>query len=139
MSGHANAPEQALRSVFLGAIKQLEEVAKTEFSSSMVEKVWDTVSKEKLKSLKESFILEFCDQILGSFEEAEVNAMLEEHKRTSVIRNMKYSTQLQVAFGLSQQNILDAVVEKANSMTTGWIPQIVDAVKKEGIQLPEQN
>jgi hypothetical protein len=63
--------------------------------------------------------------------------MLEEHKRKGAVKNMLYSSQLQVAFQLEQESIIDAVVKKANSMTKEWIPEIVDAVKKEGIELPD--
>lgn len=137
ISGHAEAPEQALQSVFKGAIQQLEKISKTKFENSMKDQVWNVVSKEKLKTLKETFILEFCEQILGSFSEDEASFMLEEHKRTGAVRNIIYSSQIQIAFALSQSSIIEAVVKKANSMTTKWIPEIYEAVRKEGIQLPE--
>lgn len=137
ISGHAKAPEQALKSIFTGAMQSLEEISKTKFESLMKEKIWLTVSGEKLKILREAFILEFCEKILGSFSDEEAAIMLEEHKRTGAVKNMLYSSQLQVAFQLEQESIINAVVKKANSMTEEWIPKIVDAVKKEGIELPD--
>ncbi len=50
---------------------------------------------------------------------------------------MIYSSQIQRAFALNQESIIDAVVKKANSMTKEWILEIVDAVKKEGVELPD--
>lgn len=134
ISGHAKAPEQALESIFTGVMQQLEVVAKTKFETSMKDRVWDKVSGDKLKTLKETFILKFCEKILGSFDEEEASAMLEEHKRTGAIKNIIYSSQLQKAFTSSQSSIIDAVVQKANSMTDAWIPEIVDAVRDEGIE-----
>ena len=137
ISGHAKAPEQALKSVFTAAMQQLEVIARTKFETPMRDRVWDRVSGDKLKALKEEFILEFCDKILGGFDEEAATAMLAEHKRTGDVKNLRYSTQLQVAFQLSQSSIIDAIVQKANSMTDSWIPEIVNAARSEGIELPE--
>lgn len=137
MSGHAKAPEQALKSIFKGAMQKLEEVANTNFEVLMKERVWSTVSNENLKTLKKTFILEFCDKILGIFNEEQASEMLEEHKRTGFVKNIIYSSQMQTAYALSQESIIDAVIKKANSMTDAWIPEIIEAVKKEGIELPE--
>jgi hypothetical protein len=137
MAGQAEAPEEALRSVFTGAIQQLEAIAKTQFETPIKGRVWDKVSGDKLKLLKETLILDVCDKILGSFNEEEVVAMLEEHRRTGFIKNMRYSAQVQVAFHFAQSSIINAVVEKAKSMTDDWIPKIVDAVRDEGIELPQ--
>jgi len=137
MLGHAEAPEEALRCIFTGAMQQLEQIAKTKFEAPMKDRVWDKVSGDRLKTIKETFILQFCDKILGSFNEEDATAMLEEHKRTGAVKTMRYSVPLQVAFQLSQSSIIDAVVQKANFMTDAWIPEIVNAVKSEGIELPE--
>lgn len=137
ISGDEPLPEQALKSIFKGAMEQLEVLAKTKFETPMKDRVWDRVSGDKLKALKETFILEFCERLLGSFDEEKASAMLEEHKRTGTIRNMVYSSQLQIAFALNQSSIIDAVVQKANSMTDAWLPEIVDAVRHEGVELPE--
>jgi hypothetical protein len=137
ISGHAKAPEQALQSVFTGAMENLEEISKTTFESSMKERVWSSVSEAKLKNLKEAFILEFCEKILGSFSNEEAGTMLEENKKLGAVKNILYSSRLQVAFALQQKSIIEAVVKKADSMTEEWIPEIVAAVKKEGIKLPD--
>ncbi len=137
ISGHAKAPEEALESIFLGAMQHLEKISKTTFDAPMKERVRNAVSAERLTGLKEVFILEFCEKILGDFDENDVSAMLEEHKRTGIITTQKYSQQLQIAFALNQGIIIDAVVNKANSMKDALFPEIVEAVKKEGIKLPE--
>ena len=137
LSGHTKAPEQALKCVFKGAMQHLEVVANTKFETSMKERVWEKVSKEKLKTLKETFILEFCDKILGDFNDEAVNEMIEEHKLIGIIKFSMNSIQLQTAYSLTQSSIIDTVVQKANSMIRDWIPEIVNAVKEEGIKLPE--
>jgi len=38
---------------------------------------------------------------------------------------------------LNNSTIIDSVVKKAGSMTNDWILEILDAVREEGIELPE--
>lgn len=87
MAGHANAPEQTLKSIFTGAMLQLKEIADCSFDVLMKEKVWNAVSVETSKYLKDTFMMEFCDKILGTFSEAEASEMLEEHKRTGFVKS----------------------------------------------------
>jgi hypothetical protein len=136
ISGHSKAPEQALKSIFTGAMQALEGVTKTKFENSMTQRVWNVVSEERLKTLRETLILEFCDKILGTFNDDETAIMLEEHKRTGAVRNVKYSFQIRYAYANNQNSIIDAVVKKAAAMTEEWIPEIVGAVKQEGVELP---
>lgn len=79
----------------------------------------------------------FFNKILGSFNEEDATAMLEEHRRTGFVKNMRYRVPLQIAFQLSQSSIIDTVVQKANSMIDAWIPEIVNAVRSEGIEFHE--
>lgn len=137
LTSDSKAPEEALQASFSGVMEQLEVIAHTKFDSSMKERVWNAVSEEKLKTLKTEFIYTVCERILGSFNEEDSRLMLEEHKNTGCIKNIRYTSGLQVAFHLSQSTIIDAVMQKATSMTKEWIPEIVEAVKKEGIALPE--
>jgi len=137
MAGHAGAPKQALESIFEGVIQQLEKIADKKFDASLKERVWNKVSKEHLKSLKEHFLLEFCEKILGTFSVNEAEEMLAEHKSTGFVRHFIYSSQIQTAYHLNQSAIIDSGVKKANSMTNDWIPEIVKAVREEGIELPE--
>lgn len=136
ISGHAQAPEQALKSVFTGAMQQLEVVANFKFETSMKDRVWEKVSGDKLKTLKETFILEVCEKILGGFDEKEAKAMLEEHKKNGAVQNTLYCLRLQDAFELKHASVIHAVVQKAHSMTVAWIPAIVDEVRREGVKLP---
>ncbi len=137
ISGHTTLPEQALESVFKGAMQQLEVVAHTKFESPMKERVWVAISGQRLRDIRETFMLEFCDQILGSFSEEEATEILEEHKRTGAVKNIMHSARIQTAYALCQSSIVDAVVKKASSMSNGLVPELVAAVKREGIELPE--
>ena len=137
LAGQANAPKDALESIFKGAINALEEESKTTISPSIKQRVWENVSKERLKTLTQAFLEEFCKETLGSFTEEEINQMLQEHKQTNVIKYSKLNIQLQVSFQLTQPLVIDVVVRKAQSMVTEWIPEIAAAVEKEGIKLPK--
>jgi hypothetical protein len=137
IAGDAKAPRQALRSVFKRVMKGLEERAHTKFEMAMKDRVWNAVSRQKLKTLRETLILEFCEKILGGFSDGEVDAMLEEHKRTGAVKNINHNVQLQTAYLLSKASIIDAVTQKADSMRDAWTPEIVAAVRHQGIELPE--
>lgn len=131
ISGHAEAPEQALNAIFNGAMQQLELVTKTNFEASMKDRVWDKVSRERLKTLKDAFTLEFCDKILGPYDEEEAMAILEEHRRTGHV------SCLQIGLFWYTSSIIESVVQKANSMKNDWLPEIISALKSEGIEIPE--
>lgn len=136
MSGHAKAPEQALKSIFNGAMLGIEEATNTTFEASTKERIWNAVSNEKLEMLKEHFMLDFCNKILGGFNEKQAGEMLEEHKKTGRVKNIIYSGQIQTAYYFNQELIIKDIAEKASSMADAWVPEIIEAVKKEGVQLP---
>lgn len=130
-------PEELLKSVFSDAMQQLEVVANISFESPMKEKVWSAVSNDKLKILNDTFIHEFCNKILKCFSDQEASIMLEERKKTGLIRTEAYLDQMGVVFDLNIELIHNAITEKANSIKDAWMLEIVEAVKKEGIALPE--
>ncbi len=131
IAGDATAPEDSLRSIYKGAFIRLEELLKTAPQSSVKERVWTIVSRERLPILKETLISAFCENILFAFEDKEISEMLEEHKRTGFVKNSIYSGQIQVAYFLKKEIIINTVVEKANSMTDDFIPDIVAALQDE--------
>lgn len=104
ISGHAKAPEEALKSIFTGIIQGLEVITKTKFNILMTDRVWNKISGEKLEILKKTFILEFCNKILGDFSEEETREMLEEHRRTGIIKNITYSTKIVEALVLNKNS-----------------------------------
>ncbi|MFZ0564864.1 MAG: hypothetical protein WAM28_01560 [Chlamydiales bacterium] len=134
MAGHANAPKQALESLFKGIMIGMEKQAGITFDTTLKERVWNKVSPERLKSLKAHFLLEFCDKILGSFKVNEAEAMLEEHKKTGFVKHIIYSAQIQTAYQLSFNAIIDSVMDKANSMTDSLVPDVFESLKGEGIE-----
>lgn len=135
IAGKSSVHEQALESVFVGVMSGIKETAKIEFEPSLKQRIWNKVSKSRLDSLKEFLLLKYCEKILGTFGNTELEEMLEEHKRTGYVKNDIYKAQLQIAYYFHHLHIIYAVVEKANSMTKDWIPEIVQAVREEGIVL----
>ena len=62
--------------------------------------------------------------------------MLEEHKRTGIICSCTYPLRIRLAYATNHSVIMDSVQIKAKSMNDNWIPEIVKAVREEGIELP---
>ena len=137
LAGEEKAPEKALKCVFDKAMLQLEDSTNTKFEISMKERVWNTVSPEKLKTLRNAFLQVFWDKMFVRINEYDFNGMLNEHISLGDIKNIRYKYRLERALLLLEKPILKAVNQKANSMVESWIPEIIDAVKKEGIELPE--
>lgn len=137
ITSNAHAPEQALRSVFMDTIRKLEKTAAVTLPPSTQEKVWTAVSPERLKILKDTFVVELYNKILSIFKDSEINEMLESHKQTGIIRYEIYSAHLPTAYTIYREDIVKTIVKKAESMPKEWIPEIIAVVKKEGFQLPE--
>lgn len=134
---NSKAPKQALESIFAGAILQIEAFAKTSFAPEMKERVWTVFSKDKLNILQDTLKTEFCHKILGSFNETETLEMVEEHKQHGAVMNQAYCWRLQIANALHHEEVSRSVINKAGSMTDAWIQELIEAVKKEGVALPE--
>lgn len=138
LAGHNTLPEDMLKELFEGAMNALEKRANAKFDEPMKERVWLSVSKDRLKRLKDTFISEVSKKILGSFEkESDVEAMLEEHKQNGMIRNPVYTAQIQTAFWFNRDDVRFAVRQKTGLMDEVLIPDLVEALKKEGIQFKE--
>lgn len=119
-------------------MQQLEDTAQSKFDAPMKDRVWNKISGTRLKTLRDTLTLAFCDKILSRFNEEESKAMLEEHKKTGTIKNLKYSIPLQQAYATHLSSVIDAVVQKTESMAHAWMPEIINAVKSEGIKLQPQ-
>lgn len=129
-------PKQVLEPIFKGAMQALEKIVEKQFDASLKERVWNKVSKKQLESLQEYFLLKFCKKILGIFDANETEKMLEEHKRTGSISRFTYAGKLRISYQFHHKNIIDSVIRKAHSMTDNWVPEIVKAIREEGVELP---
>lgn len=135
ISGHAKTPEQALESIFKGIVQQLEESAEIKLETFTKDKIWSIVSNERLDVLKSTLINEFCEKILGDFNENQVGEMLEDHKTKDFTQIGCYSQKINKLYADNQESIIETVVTKANSFTNDLIPEIIEALKNEGIEL----
>ncbi|MDP1608324.1 MAG: hypothetical protein Q8L98_03300 [Chlamydiales bacterium] len=137
IAGKANAPKQALESIFTGAMQALEKAANVSFQPVMKERVWEVISAQKLPILKEALLLGVCDNILGGFNDHQVAEMLAEHKATGFIKNPRYKDPINMAYRISGDAITQEVLRQAKIMSDEWVPEIIAAVKNEGIELPD--
>ncbi len=137
LSSEAKAPKEVLQAIFQGVMQQIEKKEGRKIEASIKVRVWEKVSKEKLKNLREVLIFEVCDKILSSFNNEIIRGMLEEHKKDEKI--ICYSSELQRAYNQSYSLVIDAVVEKATSMISPWVPEIIDALKEERINSSDLN
>jgi len=132
ISGQAKAPERSLRAIFEGIVECLEDNSKT-INNSLKEKVWNSVSTERLTLLKEAFLKVFCERIFGKMDNNMIKEMLEEHKQNGCIMNNFYSQQIKVACYFEKEFVLNAVAFEADSMADEFATEVIEAFKNEGI------
>lgn len=142
LSADSDAPKDVLKAVFDGAIEVLENRLNMKLEPSVKQRVWNTVSKEKLKILEEILISNVCEKLLCSFKHKQIIKMLERHKIDNTVKNdyanNDYSaTVLQNAYQLNKESIVDALVEKSLLMAKDLIPEIAAELRNEGIELPD--
>jgi hypothetical protein len=130
-------PKECFRGVFDRVMLELEGVAKTRFGESVKKRVWSIVSPEKVNTLREFYLLQFCEKILGGFRGEEVEKMLVEYERTNTINSLILSEQLRHAHDLYQDALTSSLELKVNSLTKAWIAEIVKALEKEGFTFPK--
>ena len=133
--GNADLATEVLQVLFQSIVDSLEEGTSFEVSSVIHDRVWNVVSKEPLQELKLVLISEVCQKILGSFCERDLEMMLFEHSNFGMIKTEKYNCELQKLYGLNQQEIKEALIDRCTLMAEPLVPVIVTAIKKEGLDL----
>jgi hypothetical protein len=134
--GSSEDSEQILYPLFQGIMDGIEVEINKKLDVSMKKRIWDQVSKEKLKTVSESFIVECQEKVIGCFKDDEVIEMLNEYTQTGAIKFSENSIKMQEIFGLKQESIIKAVIQKVQSTAGEWIPEIVEALNREGIKFP---
>jgi hypothetical protein len=131
---------KSLKPIFKEAIKEFEKISGINFEKSIKRKVWNTVSKERLNIIQETFLLDFCDHVLAHLDEKQAKKLLEELenelKNTGTLKNFPDS-QIQAAYAQNRTSIFEAIAKKTNSITSAWLPEIAEVLTKEGIKLPK--
>jgi|GEM_PF-3873916 len=135
LSNGTKLPENILKPIFQEKIRQLENAMQRSFNDSLKQRVWEKVSKERLEELNETFVLEIHRKILQDFDDEEVNKILEDYQNLRILQfSSSHSIRLRRVFYLSNSFIVDAISQKANSITHNWSPEIVDVLNKERIE-----
>lgn len=131
LSTQAKLAETTLKSVFTEAIENLEGFRKTQFDPALKERVWSRVSADKLNQLKETYYLNFCDQILNGFSEAEVCEMLAEFNTIGNVTTSTYKARLISSSLNSYLPLEKAISKKIDSITLNWLSEISQTVQSE--------
>ena len=135
LAGPSPMPETALQLVFKGAIKGLEQVAKTPFQTEVKDRVWVVVSSGRVDNLKTAMIQAIYDYTLCNFNDQDIELMLSEHKSQGAVKNELYCSRLCMAHFLNKNCVINSVTDKVKVIADEWVPEIVDALNKEGIPL----
>lgn len=69
--GASKGPQQAVKALFDGIMQPIEIIAKTPVSKEIKERVWQQISPPRIKTLEDQIALEFCDEVLKDFQDAE--------------------------------------------------------------------
>lgn len=128
LAGHTVVPEQVLKSLFDECMLNLKKINKIKPEPSMKEKIWEQVSGEKLEILRKIFLCEFCDRILGCFQEGEVEVMLQERERTGCVNGLDLA-RIKIAYRTNKETLSSVMGQYAEVMREDLIAEIIDAVR----------
>ncbi|MCB1112134.1 MAG: hypothetical protein H7A37_01575 [Chlamydiales bacterium] len=125
--------EEALRSTFDEIIQELEVVSGEYLNSSLKRIVWDKVSEKYSEILKKFFLQKICEKTLNQLSEEECEQIINtnDRKKIEALKN-KFD------FHFNYKEIIHLMQREAVAIEDDWISEIVNAVREEGIKLPEQ-
>ncbi len=135
LSSHSKAPEQALQAIFTGSMTALRALATSPITPEIEKKARSLLSENRLEVLKETLAQAVSDYILASLTESQINAALEEHKRTGCVQDPTCSQAIQKAYLAQQVSVIQAVTQKALSFKDQWVPELVNILNNEGIHM----
>jgi len=138
LAGHNKMHEKCLKLTYQGMIQELELQMKMKLETGLVERVWSQISTTKLAELLVTFISAFCTEILGTFSEIQVSQMLSERKTLSAIKDDILKGAITTVVFLKKEAVEEVVASKATAMTTSLADDMVSALRKEGINIPEK-
>ena len=137
--GNTQGHELVLKKAFEGILEGLEKVTGNKFGTDLKEKVWRITSGKRLETIKETLILEFCNQILGTFTEKEAAEALLEHQKTGIIKHHIYGPLIYKEYNRRRGSITKAVVTKTEALAGEWSSNIMKILKDEGIDLQRKD
>lgn len=133
IAGEAGIPSQSLQAVFTGALQGFQKLFGISVQENLEQKLWTVVSHKRLKTLQETLIQSFCDQILQGFKDEQIAEMLAEHKQKGKITNQLYTVHIQVAYGCNRELINNSVTQKAALMNEEIAADIAQVLKQERV------
>ncbi len=129
--------KEILTFIFNESIKLLEELAKTKFPTEIKNKVWEKGAPQRLQKLEELFITHFSQKVLGAFKESEIAEMLQEHKNKSFFSNLIFGQRIEKFYTSHQEELQKTLTENATAILYDWMPEMMETIRNEGVQLPE--
>lgn len=129
----ADEPELVLKSIFQNFINQFEKESNTQLELTIQNRVWSSFSRNRAASLKKTFTLAFCDNILINFTDDEIDQMLKKFTGKGPEVDKYCRARLELEYILKKNKLLQSLIQEANSMSKEFISEIIEAVKNEGV------
>lgn len=127
-------PTEAIQIIFTKIIKDKEINKDPNFTSSLCEKIWQAVSKERIITLKNSLVLAFCDKVLCHFNEDEVEEMLQDYKKKELTKSLTCRNRLHNLYSFKHKEIMHSIFQEACSTINSFSLEIEKECEKEGIR-----
>lgn len=126
-------PRSLLSTVFCADIEHLEKVSKMKLHSAISDRIWDAISPAKLNLLNETYTRAIQDTLLKNCSEKEIEQMLDEYDKGRSI-SLELDPRLRKVYKLHKRAIDTVLRSRAENIRNSWLPELVRAAEKEGIQ-----
>ena len=123
LSAHARTPEQVLRVAFNAVMEGLETERKAKCDSAMSHRVWEAISKERLKTLKKTLIDAICVKMLLQFSDDQIK----EYMQKDIL-----APEVLSVYKEKQTFVVSSVIEKAKSMSKELVYRHYKCRQKRG-------
>ena len=124
-------PLQSCRAIFQGVMVAAETIAQRKFDAALIKRVWKKVAREPLNQLKELFLSQFCEKVLGGFTEEQVQTMLDEQNMHGTITSHRQS--LIEAQIRHKPELILLMKAQTDTITDSMFPKVCQAIRNEGV------
>lgn len=129
LAGESSLPEHCLQQIFKGMIDGIDSKSQTKIEASLKEKIWQTISSQRLQAVRNVLISEISNQILGGFNESDAAKALSEHRSTGKVWDVYLSSRIQTAHQLCHESIVASVGNYVISITEELALEIQSLLK----------
>lgn len=128
-------PETAVKALFQNVFKEIEEnEVNNSLDQSLKDRAWELLSEQPIQSIKEFFLSQVCDKVLGCFNKYEIQQMWQEHQANGAIKHPLLCKRIRSAYQETYSEIFENVTAYAKTLYDDLAPRIALTILKERLK-----